>query len=71
MARQLGQVGSAIAMELNPSNKTVRWWLKRFNADGLSVLMDEVRSECPAMYATEQKAEAEVIATGLTNPQER
>jgi hypothetical protein len=44
MARQLGQVGSAIAAELNPSNKTVRWWLKRLNADGLSVLMDEARS---------------------------
>jgi transposase len=56
-----------IAAALHLSAKTVRHWLKRFNADGLAGLTDESRAGRPATYTPEQVAE--VIATALTNPQ--
>lgn len=57
---------SAIAKLLNISKKTVRLWLKRFNAEGLDGLTDEPRSGRPATYAAE--VIGEVIAASLTNP---
>jgi transposase len=62
-----GQRVPTIAAALHLSAKTVRRWLKRFNADGLAGLTDEFRAGRPATYTPEQVAE--VIATALTNPQ--
>jgi transposase len=58
---------SAIAQELRLNQRTVRLWLKRFNAAGLDGLRDAPRSGRPATYTAEQVGE--VIATALTNPQ--
>jgi transposase len=57
----------AIAQELQLAPKTVRMWLKRFNADGLAGLEDAARSGRPATYTVAEVGE--VIATALTNPQ--
>ena len=46
----------AIATELNLSEKTVRRWLKRFNADGVAGLADAWRSGRPATYTPGQVA---------------
>lgn len=61
-----GLRGSAIAKLLNINKKTVRLWLKRFNAEGLEGLTDELRSGRPATYTPEVIGEA--IAASLTNP---
>ncbi len=63
-----GQRAHAIAVALHLSVKTVRRWLKRFNADGLAGLPDAFRSGRPATYTPGQVAE--VIATALTDPQQ-
>jgi len=63
-----GQRVPTIAAALHLSAKTVRRWLKRFNADGLAGLTDAVRAGRPATYTPEQVAE--VIATALTAPQQ-
>jgi transposase len=57
----------AIAQELRLHPRTVRLWLKRFNAAGVDGLQDAARSGRPATYTAEQVGE--VIATALTNPQ--
>ncbi len=56
----------AIAADLRLNERTVRLWLKRFNAAGLDGLRDAPRSGCPPTYSREQVGE--VIATALTNP---
>lgn len=56
----------AIAAELRLNERTVRLWLKRFNAVGLDGLRDAPRSGCPPTYSREQVGD--VIATALTNP---
>ena len=56
----------AIAAELRMNERTVRTWLKRFNATGLDGLRDAPRSGCPPTYSREQVGE--VVATALTNP---
>jgi len=53
-------------LRLNP--QTVRDWLKRFNAEGLSGLDDRPRSGKPPTYTPEQAGE--VIAAALSDPQE-
>ena len=58
----------AIAQELRLHPRTVRLWLKRFNAAGLEGLKDAPRSGRPATYTPEQVGE--VIAAALTNPQQ-
>ena len=56
----------AIAVELRLTERTVRLWLKRFNAAGLDGLGDAPRPGCPPTYSREQVGD--VIATALTNP---
>jgi transposase len=56
-----------IAERLQIKALTVRGWIKRFNAEGLSGLQDRPRSGRPATYAPEEVAE--VIAASLTQPQ--
>jgi transposase len=46
--------------------KTVRHWLKRFNARGLQGLEEDVRAGRPPTYSTEQRSA--VINTALTRP---
>ncbi len=62
-----GRLVPAIAQELQLAPKTVRMWLKRFNAHGLAGLEDAARSGRPATYTVDEVGE--VIATALTNPQ--
>jgi transposase len=54
------------ARRLRLSEKSVRLWLKRFNARGLAGLEDAPRSGRPPTYTAEQVSE--VIATSLTKP---
>lgn len=56
-----------IAERLQIKALTVRGWIKRFNAEGLSGLQDRPRCGRPATYAPEEVAE--VIAASLTQPQ--
>jgi transposase len=56
----------AIARELHLSEKMVRLWVKRFNANGLAGFQDEPRSGRPTTYTAEQISE--VIAASLTKP---
>jgi transposase len=56
-----------IAHQLQLTAITVRTWLKRFNAPGLTALTDKPRSGRPATYTPQQGAE--VIATALTPPE--
>jgi len=56
-----------IAEELHLSEKTVRAWLKRFNAEGLAGLEDRPHPGRHPTYSPEEVAE--VIATALTDPQ--
>ena len=56
----------AIAAELRLTERTVRLWLKRFNAAGLAGLRDAPRPGCPPTYSREDVGE--VVATALTNP---
>lgn len=57
----------AIAGKLCISEATVRTWLKRFNARGLSGLEDLSREGRPSTYTPEQVSA--VIATALAKPQ--
>jgi transposase len=63
-----GLRGPAIAQQLGLYEQTVRDWLKRFNAHGLSGLNDLPRPGKPPTYTPEEHSE--VIATALRNPQE-
>lgn len=56
----------AIATHLHLHQQTVRLWLKRFNAAGLTALQDAPRAGRPATYTPEQISV--VIATALTKP---
>jgi transposase len=62
-----GKLVPAIAEALHLSAETVRTWLKRFNAEGMSGLEDAARSGRPTTYTAEEVGE--VLATALTNPQ--
>src|ERR687885_1844299 len=62
-----GKSVPTIAADLDLHPKTVRQWIKRFNAAGLEGLADHPRSGRPVTYPPEQVAE--VIATALTDPQ--
>lgn len=57
----------AIAQALHLNQRTVRLWLRRFNAAGIEGLQDAPRSGRPATYTPEQVGA--VIAAALTNPQ--
>jgi transposase len=61
-----GQMAPAIAAELRLTAYTVRDWIKRFNAQGLTGLEDQPRAGRPPTYTPEQVAR--VIATALTDP---
>lgn len=58
----------AIAAQFHLEARTVRQWIKRFNADGLEGLVDAPRSGHPPTYTAEQISE--VIAASLTKPTE-
>jgi transposase len=62
-----GEDVAAIATALHLCEATVRHWLKRFNAAGVSGLDDAPRSGAPPTYPPEQIGE--VIALSLTDPQ--
>jgi transposase len=62
-----GKLVPAIAAELHLDAKTVRAWLKRFNAQGLPGLEDAARSGRPTTYTAEEVGQ--VVAAALTNPQ--
>jgi transposase len=57
-----------IAARMDLCGKTVRFWLKRFNARGLKGLEEERRSGRPPTYSGEEKSV--VIRTALTRPTE-
>jgi transposase len=61
-----GRPVSAIATDLGVSERTVRRWVKRFNAHGLDGLVDEPRSGHPPTYSSEQVGE--VLAAALSKP---
>ena len=63
-----GQPTGAIAAELKLDRRTVRQWLRRFDAGGLDALDDATRSGRPATYSPEERAE--VVAAALHRPQE-
>jgi transposase len=63
LARE-GRRVPAIAQELGIDRGTVRFWLKRFNEQGLEGLRDEPRAGRPPTYTPEE------VATSLTNPQD-
>ena len=63
---QEGQLVPAIAEELHLDSKTIRAWLKRFNAQGLPGLEDAARSGRPPTYTPDEVGE--VVAAALTNP---
>ncbi len=58
----------AIAQRIGIHEQTVRDWLKRFHAQGISGLDDRPRPGKPPAYTADQRSE--VIATALTNPLE-
>ena len=62
-----GEHAPAIAGALGLHPDTVRRWLTRFNARGLSGLEDQPRSGRPATYLPEEVAE--VVAAALTKPE--
>ena len=57
-----------IAAELGVSERAVRRWVARFNAQGVAGLADAPRSGRPATYPPE--AIGELVAASLTDPQE-
>ncbi len=61
-----GERVPAIATAVGCGERTVRRWLKRFNAHGPGALQDAPRAGRPPTYTTDQVGE--VIATALTNP---
>lgn len=58
---------ATIAGALHLCPATVRHWLNRFTADGLSGLADAPRSGTPPSYPPEQVGE--IVALSLTDPQ--
>lgn len=62
-----GESVQTIARMLGRSEDTVRQWIKRFNAAGLSGLNDEQRAGRPPTYTPEEVSE--VIALSLMAPQ--
>lgn len=63
-----GQKVPAIAEQLKLTQSTVRTWLKRFNAAGLTGLNDRDRSGRPTTYMPTEVAE--VVAASLTKPEQ-
>jgi transposase len=61
-----GELAGEIAVACGVDPETVRRWIKRFNAAGLSGLEDRPRSGCPPTYSPAQVAE--IIAAALTKP---
>ena len=57
----------AVAQALGLCQATVRFWLKRFNRQGLAGVQEAPRSGRPATYTPEPVSE--VIATSLAKPQ--
>src|SRR5687767_2467868 len=55
-----------ISARMELCGATVRHWLKRFNARGLPILEEDVRSGRPPTYSAEQRSA--VIDTALTPP---
>ncbi len=55
-----------IAPRLDVSKATVRFWLKRFNAQGLAGLKEEIRSGRPPTYTPEERSA--VITAALSLP---
>ena len=55
-----------ISARMDLGGKTVRHWLKRFNARGLPGLEEDVRSGRPPTYSAEQRSAG--INTALTRP---
>ncbi len=58
---------ATIATALHLCHATIRHWLKRFNAEGMTGLNDTPRSGTPPTYPPEQVGA--VIALSLTDPQ--
>src|SRR5215472_15580877 len=61
-----GKYAPAIAKELGLAEQTVRRWLVRFNAHGLTGLVDAPRSGRPPTYTLEEASA--VIAAVLSKP---
>jgi transposase len=61
-----GRPAPAIALALGIGERTVRLWVKRFNARGVDGLVDEPRSGHPPTYTPEQVGE--VLAAALSKP---
>jgi transposase len=61
-----GQSVAAVAREQSCKPKTVRLWLKRFQAHGVAGLQDAPRSGRPPTYTPEQVGE--LVALALTDP---
>jgi transposase len=61
-----GRKAAEIAEELRPHARTARFWLKRFNAQGLAGLEESERPGRPPVYPADQIAA--VIATALARP---
>jgi transposase len=55
-----------VAAKMGLCGATVRFWLKRFNARGVSGLEEEMRSGRPATYSPEERSA--VIAAALSRP---
>ena len=68
LAAHEGDRVPAIAARLGIHEKTVRRWLRRFNAEGGAGLADAPRSGRPATYTPEEVGA--VVAAALTDPQE-
>ena len=67
-AAHQGRRVPAIAAELGVADRTVRLWLKRFNARGLDGLRDAGRSGRPPTYTAEEGGA--VAAASLAKPEE-
>jgi transposase len=61
-----GKRVAEIAADLGCDRRTVRLWIKRFNAAGLAGLEDEPRTGHPPTYTPEQVGE--VLAAALSKP---
>ena len=61
-----GKLAPVIAAELRLDPETVRAWLKRFNAQGVTGLEDGARSGRPATCTADEVGA--VVAAALTNP---
>jgi len=66
LAAHRGERVPAVAARLGLAEKTVRLWLKRFNADGVAGLADAPRSGRPATYTPEEVGA--VVAAAPTDP---